>query len=178
LLTAYSLGSQHLESPDIDMDVTVRGVVSLYGPVDIQAVFANGKKFYESNRSVVDTLEKLYKTFGIMNPESELASPDRMMMNLVGCLPDESPHAYELVSPRYHVGPHCPPTLLIQGAADWLVPAEHVRQLHQSLRKAGVQSVYIELPNTDHGFDLFEPRYSPAAHTALYDIERFLALLV
>ncbi len=178
LLTAYSRGSEQLIVDGSDPAGPVRGVVSLYGPVDMRAVFANGKRFYERNHTVVAVLEKVYKRLGIMKPGSNLTSPDTMMLNLVGCLPDENPEAYQLVSPLYHVGVHCPPTLLIQGAADWLVPAEHVRELHQALRQAGVQSVYVELPHTDHGFDLFEPRFSPAAHAALYDIERFLALLI
>ena len=34
------------------------------------------------------------------------------------------------------------------------------------------------LPQTDHAFDLILPKISPSAHNALYDVERFLALMV
>jgi acetyl esterase/lipase len=33
-------------------------------------------------------------------------------------------------------------------------------------------------PQTEHGFDLMLPRYAPAAQTALYEVDRFLALMV
>jgi len=42
----------------------------------------------------------------------------------------------------------------------------------------GTTSVYVEFLNTEHGFDLFFPRWSPAAQAATYDTERFLALMV
>jgi acetyl esterase/lipase len=99
------------------------------------------------------------------------------MLNLVGCLPDENPDLYEQVSPLYHVGPHCPPTLLVQGEPDWLVPVEQVRRLRQALCAASVQVAYVEVPYSDHGFDLVLTRFSPAAQVALQSVERFLALM-
>ena len=43
---------------------------------------------------------------------------------------------------------------------------------------AGVPAVNIVFPHAEHGFDLVLPRWSPAAQTALYYEERFLALMV
>ena len=38
--------------------------------------------------------------------------------------------------------------------------------------------VYVEFPWTEHAFDLlYPPLLGPAAQTALYDLERFLAYL-
>jgi hypothetical protein len=31
------------------------------------------------------------------------------------------------------------------------------------------------LPQTDHAFDLAFPKIAPAAHNAIYDVERFMA---
>ena len=100
------------------------------------------------------------------------------MRNLIGALPEEDPATYALVSPINHVGPHCPPTLLLQSGEDWLVPADGARQLHQKLTEAGVQAAYVEFPYTDHGFDIIAPRWSPSTQASFYDVERFLALLV
>jgi acetyl esterase/lipase len=68
--------------------------------------------------------------------------------------------------------------LLLQGAHDMGGMAPDVRRLHRALRQAGATSVYVEFPNTEHGFDLFFPKWSPAAQAATYDTERFLALMV
>jgi hypothetical protein len=34
------------------------------------------------------------------------------------------------------------------------------------------------LPQTDHAFDLILPKISPSAHSAFFDVERFLALQI
>ena len=82
-----------------------------------------------------------------------------------------------LMSPITHVGPHCPPTLLIQGSHDHITSLDDVRALYYSLETTGVPVVYAELPYVEHAFDLVAPRTSPAAQAALYDVERFLALM-
>lgn len=49
--------------------------------------------------------------------------------------------------------------------------------LHRRLREAGAPSVYVEFPRTRPGVDMFLPEVSPAAQAAMYDVERFLALM-
>jgi acetyl esterase/lipase len=50
--------------------------------------------------------------------------------------------------------------------------------LHQALSLAGVPVVYLPLSGCDHAFEAVLPRVSPAAQTAVYYMERFLALMV
>jgi hypothetical protein len=38
--------------------------------------------------------------------------------------------------------------------------------------------VLVELPYAEHGFDLFALPASPPAQAALYDVERFLVLIL
>lgn len=45
------------------------------------------------------------------------------------------------------------------------------------MRRAGAPSIYIELPYTEHAFDLFVAEWAPAYHAATYDTERVLAIL-
>lgn len=60
---------------------------------------------------------------------------------------------------------------------DCFQPAHLSRVLHHKLVESGVPALYVEFPQTEHGFDLLLPRYAPAAQSALYDVERFLALM-
>jgi acetyl esterase/lipase len=101
-----------------------------------------------------------------------------MIPDMIGGTPDEVPEVYRLLSPIYHVGQDCPPTLLLQGTDDIFGLLPTVRRLHHELRGAGASSILVEFPHTDHAFDLVLPQVSPVAQTATYDIERFLALLV
>ncbi|MFQ5857008.1 MAG: hypothetical protein ACE5LU_15450 [Anaerolineae bacterium] len=67
----------------------------------------------------------------------------------------------------------------IYGPRDW--PAVHVDPIIAAIGwicLAGVPVVYHEFPQTEHAFDLVVlPRCSPAAQAALYDVDRFLALM-
>jgi acetyl esterase/lipase len=90
---------------------------------------------------------------------------------------DEWPELYRQVSPIVHVGPAGPPTLQIVGEHDVYGGARSAAALHARLRAAGVPAVELRLPRTDHAFDLFMPELSPTAQTAMYDVDRFLALM-
>jgi acetyl esterase/lipase len=101
-----------------------------------------------------------------------------VMEDLVGGLPDEVPVMYDLASPITHVNPQCPPTLQIIGLHDSLVPPSASKRLHHALQAAGVTSILVEIPQTEHAFDLvILPQLAPAAQAALYDVDRFLALM-
>jgi acetyl esterase/lipase len=52
------------------------------------------------------------------------------------------------------------------------------RFLPTRLAEEKVPTVMHILPQTDHAFDLILPKISPSAHTAIYDVERFLALQI
>ena len=70
-----------------------------------------------------------------------------------------------------------PPTLQIVGEHDLYGQSRPVAALHAALQAAGVPSIELRLPRTDHAFDLALPEVSPAAQTAMCDVVRFLALM-
>ncbi|MBK9055834.1 MAG: prolyl oligopeptidase family serine peptidase [Chloroflexi bacterium] len=82
---------------------------------------------------------------------------DNMMRALFGGTPTEVPDEYRLGSAITHVSPDCPPTLLLQGADDFIVSATAVRTLAETLSRHGVPVVHVEYPQTDHAFDLILP---------------------
>ena len=59
-----------------------------------------------------------------------------------------------------------------------MAPVKTTRFLYARLVEEKVPTVMHILPQTDHAFDLILPKISPSAHTAIYDVERFLALQV
>lgn len=56
------------------------------------------------------------------------------------------------VSPILFVSPDDPPTLLIHGDADELVPLSHSERMYSALQRHGVPSKFIVLPGAPHGF--------------------------
>ena len=55
-------------------------------------------------------------------------------------------------SPIVHVSADDPPTLLIHGDADGLVPVSNSHEMYAALQEKGVESKVIIIPDADHGF--------------------------
>ncbi|HSJ57362.1 MAG TPA: alpha/beta hydrolase [Anaerolineae bacterium] len=181
LLAAYTPDHPALTPPELaGADLSVRAVVSFYGPTDLQAVADYNQglthEWGENPLSKVDL-----PAFG--QPEWWAAQWEVLRRGvplpheLGGCAPDELPAMYELGSPLNHVGAHCPPTLLLHGTHDFIVPVESARALYEKLLAAGVPAAYLELPQSDHAFDFILPHLSPPAQAAWYELERFLAVV-
>ena len=189
LLAAYTPQCDNLTPVALkDADLSVRGVVSWYGPTDMNVYYRYAGRLLSSivgegeETPAAQLQQRLMAMLGFdMSPPAHwqpgLTVQDAMMRALLGGRPDEVPDVYRRASPVTYAAPGCPPTLLLQGEHDSFVSAEAVRALAAKLREAGVPVVHVEYPQTEHAFDIVLPRLSPAAQAALYETERFLALL-
>lgn len=194
LMGAYTNGHLALTPEELQgVDTSVRGVISYYGPPDLRAydrqagqslgreLKVKGPQNNRIEQLTTRMTTAVVKRMGKGETDEQIWQEMRhplMMKNLLGGSPEEVPEQYDLASPVNHVGSHCPPTLLLQGEHDMLVPVESVRTLAQRLKASGVPVVYVEFPQTEHAFDLvILPRLSPAAQAALYDVDRFLGLV-
>jgi len=133
------------------VSASVRGVISLYGPVDLI-------RGYE-----------------------EVPSPDPIRVRatleaFIGGSPAGLEDAYRQASPITYASRPQPPTLQIVGARDHVVLPVFPASLDSSLRTAGNRSALIELPWADHAFDAVP--FGPGAQIALYATERFLAATI
>lgn len=185
LLVGYTPGHSELTPNNLKgVDTAVHGVFTHYGATDMNAVLEHASRFLpeKPSRLIEIALAVLSSIMNITVKESveELGwfSASMMIGNPMGGSPEEVPEVYELTSPIAHVNATCPPTLLLQGEDDIIVPAQAVRELHHRLVEVGVPSIYVEFPQTNHGFDLIFPQFSPSAHAALHDLDRFLAMMV
>ena len=167
LLAGYTPGHPELTPEELrNVDLSVRGIVSLYGPSDL----IRGWEVYSlpPDRPQVPV--------GTKHPGgTDFAGRVDI---LLGGSPDEVPDMYQLACPTTHVHPGAPPTLLIQGDKDFQVPIEGTLDLFAKLVGSNVPAINVVFPRADHIFDLILPQISPAAQSALYDVDRFLALLV
>ena len=189
LLSAYAPCDERMIPDDVrGTDLTVKAVVSYYGPSDIRLYNQH------AGRTMGFTQDDLPpKAPGLLDRVMERIRDKlvkanvypithrQMMKNLLGGQPDQAPEAYDLASPVNYVSPQSPPTLLFHGEHDQIVPVTATRILYKKLLENHVPAIYVEFPQTEHAFDVafqgISPG-SPAAQAALYDVERFLALLV
>jgi acetyl esterase/lipase len=172
LLAAYTPAVSALNPPDLQgRDLSVRAVVSYYGPTDLRACYEH----LEQQRIIgMPRVEIGLPASGEI--KTNFADAGRLDILLGGHL-HEIPEIYELASPVTHIKPSSPPTLLIQGAPDIIAPITATIELHRKLTECGVPAINIVYPLTNHAFDLL-PEVSPPGQAALYDTERFLALMV
>jgi len=108
--------------------ITIAGVVALYPITDLASAYAA-----PANRAAYPLDEKI-RTF-------------------VGSPPHGHEAVYRALSPLTHVGRHTPPTLLLHGARDQVVPLSQSRLLAEALATAGVAHDLLVLPWAGHGFD-------------------------
>lgn len=186
LLAAYTPNHPELQPADVEADTSVRAVVSYYGLPDLRASHDYFQAKFDNfltdetrlGRLLIGSIELFFRRTRILPPYGKYVDVADLLPSLFGGTLDKVPELYRLGSPINHVGLHCPPTLLLQGAHDTAGIAPDVRRLYRALRQAGVTAVYVEFPDTEHAFDLVFPKWAPAAQAATYDTERFLALMV
>lgn len=183
LLAAYTPNYPAFQPSELTGDATIRAVVSLYGVPDLRAAYADleaaRREFLTSgsDRLSKRAVELLLWAIGIVPVGTRVEEADNLLARLIGATLEERPDLFKELSPRYHAGRDCPPTLHLQGAADVFGMAPAVRELHQALCEAGATSLLVEFADTDHAFDNVLPQISPSAQAAIYDVERFLALM-
>jgi len=108
--------------------ITIAGVVALYPITDLPSAYAA--------------------------PVNRAAYPlDEKIRAFVGGPPSSHGADFRSLSPLAHVGPSTPPTLLIHGARDQVVPVSQSRRLSEALAAAGVAHDLLILPWAGHGFD-------------------------
>jgi acetyl esterase/lipase len=112
-----------------DASPAIKAVISYYGPVDL----AEGWR----QPPVPDP-------FHVREP----------LEAYLGGTPAEVPERYREASPVTYVAKNLPPTLLIYGRRDHIVEARFGEELDRALTRAGATSVLLEIPWSEHAFDL------------------------
>lgn len=107
----------------------------------------------------VQAVVGIYAPWNLAEGYRDLPTPDpigvrTVIGNFVGGTPFDQPARYRAASPASYVRAGLPATLLIYGSRDHLVKPEFNRTAARALRSAGVPLLEIELPWSEHGFDL------------------------
>src|SRR5262249_9934178 len=129
----------------------IGGIVAYYAPTDLAAL-----AHVPRDRVVLD-LRQLTRDF-------------------VGADADAEPTRFAGASPSTFAATPVPPTLLIHGARDEVVPVAQSRSLAARLTAAGNTVAYLELPWSAHDFDA--AFYGLGSQLVLYEQDRFLAWAV
>jgi acetyl esterase/lipase len=172
LLAAYTAGDPAYAPEDTRaVDTSVCGVIAYYPVTDLRTLTDHW-----SEQSMHPLVTAVGKALGYFAPDGYLPW-SKLAARLFGAPLKELGDALLAYSPLAHAGPHCPPTLLIQGLHDHVIPVDDVLELHRTLVAVGADAAIVKLPMVEHAFDLIALQISPPAQAALYDVDRFLARL-
>jgi acetyl esterase/lipase len=129
-----------------DADTSVQGCVPYYGVYDLAAETGTKAATFRAKR---------------------------LLQRVV--LKTADPEAFRRASPLSHVRRDAPPFFVIHGRNDTLVPVQEARLFVERLRAVSDEPVaYLELPGTQHAFDVFPSIRS--AHV-VHAVERFVEAL-
>jgi acetyl esterase/lipase len=84
---------------------------------------------------------------------------------------EDAPDLYKEASPITHIGRQSPPTLLLQGTIDAIVPMSQSVAVAEKLGANGVPYIYVPVKGEFHAFDYFRGVHE----RSFYFIEKFLA---
>ncbi|HEX3166404.1 MAG TPA: alpha/beta hydrolase [Chitinophagaceae bacterium] len=188
LMAAYTINDERFTPVELKgKDISCCGVIGIYPATDLEALY------YHTNQHLTTRIQpgrpkkrvpaempawikkRIGKDFHRLGFDKGFENVGTMAP-LMGGHPDECPERYDFFSPVNYVNSKCPPTLLIQGAHDIMAPVRSTKLLYDRLIEEKVPAILHILPQADHAFDLLFPAIAPAAHTAFYDVERFMAL--
>jgi acetyl esterase/lipase len=94
----------------------------------------------------------------------------RAVVNFVGGPPDGLAKGYEIASPISYAGKSSPPTLLILGTKDDIVPNEQSLRLEKKLRDAGAEVRLLTLAGAAHDFVGVHRQRAEAACLEFFDM--------
>lgn len=101
--------------------------------------FSSAVQAVVSVAGIVD-LADMYRTSSLQAP----------LIDLLGGLPEEVPHAYQAASPISYVGKDSPPVLTLQGDQDTTVPPRQAEALDRAMKQAGASHTLIILRGKGH----------------------------
>lgn len=129
-------------------DPSVRGVIALYAPADMNFAYAFSR-------------------------EDDVIKSPSLMRKFLGGTPDEARAAYDSASGILLVGPRTPPTLMVHGAIDTLVWNKQSERLSARLTGSGVPNLLLSLPWATHALEY--NLSGPSGQLTRYAVEWFLA---
>lgn len=90
-----------------------------------------------------------------------------MAYSYTGCSPEENPALYDSLAPGNFITASTPPTNIVLGTGDVIVPPKETYELDAALEQAGIPHQTVTIPYANHGFDAVDGNMSTNAYLDL-----------
>ncbi|MDP4153842.1 MAG: prolyl oligopeptidase family serine peptidase, partial [Bacillota bacterium] len=180
LLAAYASSCPDYASDGLTADqVKTDGVIAFYPVVDMLYNYHYFTDKTENQKTALDKLGDAFFSLSDVNGSKSISDSQKIVTKtLLGGSPEEGnfKHLYEISSPNRFLSRNVPPTFLIQGSDDSMTPFEPTKAMYENLEKLDVDADMLELPHTDHAFDMVLPNSSVVTNKVLSCINEWLDL--
>ncbi len=110
------------------------------------------------NKGVSSRVSAVVNIYGVYDMTTQIAKDSDSVSNfLQGKSIDEAPELYRQSSPRFHLDKTDPPTLILHGTIDELVPIGQADALAAHLKRLKIPHAYGRLDGWPHTMDLAKP---------------------
>ncbi len=92
---------------------------------------------------------------------------NNMAASYTGCSPEEDPALYDSLAPGNAISANTPPTNIVLGAGDVIVPPKDTYEFDADLEKAGIAHQTVTIPYANHGFDAVDGNMGNRAYLDL-----------
>jgi len=99
-------------------------------------------------------IKAIVDIYGPYDLTTEYARNHPLVTNFIAHSYEEAPELYREASPKQYIDKNDPPTLILQGTSDKLVPVSQSDNLKAHLNSLGVPCVYYRLPFWPHAMDI------------------------
>ncbi|KAA3618907.1 MAG: alpha/beta hydrolase [Calditrichaeota bacterium] len=104
--------------------------------------------------SLTTAVKALVDIYGPEDLTVEYATSNKNVQKFLGGTIEEIPAIYQTASPGNYVTKNAPPTLILHGSIDTLVPIEQSENLYAKMQKLGIPVEFYPLPGWPHAMDL------------------------
>ncbi len=124
---------------------------------------ANADRLISSCGGSVPHVSAVVSLYPVIDPADFYRNPDPIMgpsarsmaSQYTGGSPEQYPERYRTISSASYLTPGAPPTMLIVGENDTLVPPEPTYAFAQRAKSEGVTVELVRVPYMNHAFDVF-----------------------
>ena len=99
-------------------------------------------------------IKAIVNIYGPADLTTEYAQTQRLVTGFIGHAYSEKPELYREASPVSYLNSSCPPTLILHGTSDTLVPVSQSDTLKSRLDALGVPCEYFRVPLWPHSMDM------------------------
>lgn len=148
----YNNGQQYGYDPD---RIAVIGG-SAGGHLALLAGYGWKRAASENDSSQIHRIKAVVDIYGPYDLTTEYARNHELVTSFLNNIYDEAPQLFIEASPKHYLDKSDPPTMILHGTSDELVPVSQSDSLKADLDKLGIPAVYCRLPLWPHTMDIVQ----------------------